>query len=413
MPSLKNPVGSCVILTAFVASLFVTVVPAMAQTETVLWNFNYDSPEGGEYPLGSLIFDAAGNLYGTTESGGSYGLGTVFELSPTTGGGWTETVLHSFDNNGTDGYEPNSGLVFDAAGNLYGTTSNGTEYTNCKSSCGTVFELSPLAGGGWAETVLYSFDGTPSPGVVVDAAGNLYGTTEEGYTGGCDGWGCGVVFELSPTVGGGWTEKTVYAFGKSGIGVQPEVGVVLDGHGNLYGSTAFAGSRISSVTAFELTPEADGEWNVTALHRFSDTGKAGSPTFSLTLDTAGDLYGVSANGMYRGEATAFELMPSADGVWSLKVLHNFGHNDDGVPSGGLILDAAGNLYGVMRTGGTRNQGAVYELSPSGETWRERILYSFAEEGRGALNVSPTGSLVFDSAGNLYGATIGAVFEIKP
>jgi uncharacterized repeat protein (TIGR03803 family) len=171
-------------------------------TEKVLHNFNENGTDGA-LPRAPLIFDAAGNLYGTTEYGGTYydsDLGTVFELTPTAGGGWTETVLHNF--NGTDGEFPYSSLIFDGAGNLYGTTSAGGTYSSCLSGyyCGTVFELTPAAGGGWTETVLHSFgngtDGySPSAGLIFDAAGNLYGTTPHGGT-----YEGGTVFEVTPVV---------------------------------------------------------------------------------------------------------------------------------------------------------------------------------------------------------------------
>src|SRR5208337_2813918 len=200
-------------------------------TEKVLYSFKFTGMDG-TYPNPGLIFDAAGNLYGTTSYGGAYGsYGTVFELTPTKGGGWTEQVLHSFNYDGTDGADPFAGLIFDAAGNLYGTTQSGGTY-----GPGTVFELTPMQGGGWKEQVLYSFNFNgadaeyPYAGLIFDKAGNLYGTTEAGGThyrttrfGGT--YNVGTVFELTPTQGGGWTEKLLHSFNNTGKdGYRPYAG---------------------------------------------------------------------------------------------------------------------------------------------------------------------------------------------
>ena len=190
-----------VVATLVLTTLFLSNAWAATQwNEKVLLNFN--GMDGGFYPEAGLILDPEGNLYGTSSAGGTYGYGTVFELTPAQGGGWTQTVLYSFMF-GRDGAYPQGGLIFDAVGNLYGTTPYGGTY-----GYGTVFELSPVAGGGWTETVLYSFndnngtDGVyPEAGLIFDAAGNLYGTTLVGgpyYCPGGDGYGCGTVFELTP-----------------------------------------------------------------------------------------------------------------------------------------------------------------------------------------------------------------------
>jgi uncharacterized repeat protein (TIGR03803 family) len=194
------------------ATLFVATRPAQAQTGTVLYNFA-GNPDGAD-PLSGLTFDGAGNLYGTTEQGGAHGAGAVFELSPNGGGGWNETVLYSFTG-GADGRIPNGPVIFDSAGNLYGTAEYGGVY-----GYGVVFDLSPR-GGRWTETVLYSFaggadGGYPVSGLIFDPAGNLYGTSGRG------------VFELSPS-GGGWKEQLIYAVG-SIYG-----GLTMDVAGNIFG----------------------------------------------------------------------------------------------------------------------------------------------------------------------------------
>jgi uncharacterized repeat protein (TIGR03803 family) len=216
-------------------------------TETVLHTFAYSGTDGYT-PLAGLVFDASGNLYGTTVNGGAYKYGTVFELTPTAGGGWTETVLHSFNNKGTDGYWPYASLILDASGNLYGTTLNGGT-----SNVGTVFELTPTAGGGWTETVLHNFRGkdgyNPNSSLIFDAAGNLYGTTVKGGH-----YGYGTVFELTPTAGGIWAETLLHSFNNNGTdGYWPYAGLIFDAVGNLYG-TSYLGGAHGFGTVFEITP---------------------------------------------------------------------------------------------------------------------------------------------------------------
>ena len=226
-------------------------------TETILYNFGRDGDAGGAYA--GMVFDAAGNLYGTSAVGGIHpcggeGCGTVFELSPRQGGGWTEKVLHSFGN-GSDGNSPFAALVLDTAGNLYGTTSGGGIH-----GLGTAFALSPKQGGGWTETILHSFnlngtDGTnPQAALLLDAAGNLYSTT---YGGGA--YSVGTVFQLAPAQGGGFTESVVHAFKfDGGDGATPaNAGLVRDSNGDLYGTTS-AGGTYDWGTVFELIPSGGG-----------------------------------------------------------------------------------------------------------------------------------------------------------
>jgi uncharacterized repeat protein (TIGR03803 family) len=427
MRSRKSFAGIMMALAVGAVSLAMASSCAIAQTEALLFSFGGPNGAYGESPVGSLIFDSAGNLYGTTVRGGAYGDGTVFELSPVEGGVWTETVLHSFDDNGTDGYFPNSGLVFDAAGNLYGTTSNENQFYCDSTDCGILFQLSPVAGGEWAETIVSSFDGNasggygPVGGVVVDAAGNLYGVTEFGGSNdNCTFYThCGMAYEFSPTAGGKWTEKILHAFsGDNEDGANPGASLIFDGHGNLYGTTTLGGTGYG--TAFKLTPGADGKWTEKMLHRFANNGKDGTtPSTALTLDASGNLYGTTNAGGFFGKGTAFKLAPSADGGWGEAVLYNFGGRNQ--PSGSLIIDESGNLFGVEESGGTDYAGAVYELSPNGNRgWSKQTFFSFVTPPDGMY---PVGSLIFDSAGNLYGATqgggtggergTGTVFELTP
>jgi uncharacterized repeat protein (TIGR03803 family) len=217
--------------------------------ERVLYNFT-SSPTDGYGPDAGLSLDASGNLYGTTFAGGGLSDGGIaFELIPTVKGDWTETVIHHFGD-GTDGLNPQGTLALDAAGNLYGTTNWGGA-----SRQGMVFELSPTVGGSWTETVLHDFTGVDgaSPeyaGLVFDSAGNLYGTTAAGGDSTNCVSGCGTVFELTPTGDGSWTESVLHDF-SDGDGSTPSAGLILDTRGNLYGTT-FSGGLNGNGTVFAI-----------------------------------------------------------------------------------------------------------------------------------------------------------------
>ncbi len=398
------PIGLMATLAIFAAILFVTSTGAAAE-EKVLHSFNSNGTDG-IHPQALLIFDAAGNLYGTTSQGGSSSAGMVFELTPAGGGTWTEKVLYSF-HGGADGSSPRAGLIFDAAGNLYGTTYNGG--TNF---AGTVFELTPAGGGTWTEKVLLSFgndvDGSnPQGELIFDGAGNLYATTKNG--GGPND--AGTVFELTPAGGGTWTEKVLYSFSGGADGSDPFGGLIFDAAGNLYGTTYQGGSsRVG--TAFELTPAAGGTWTEHVLHNFG-TGTDGSgPQAGLTFDGAGNLYGTTNGGGTYNHGTVFELMPAGGGNWTESVAHSFGNGTDGAaPAAGLLLDGAGNLYGTTYSGGSYGGGTVFRLNAQGLV----LLHSFS----GTDGANPVAGLVLDAAGNLYGTTYsggdfvsyGTVFEI--
>ncbi len=419
MPSKKLSWGLRVVLASFAASLLLSGTSAVAQHETVLRNFSVSNPyaKGGSVPLAGLIADASGNLYGTTFNGGSgacsldgsVGCGTVFELTPTGGGTWTERVLHNFNNTGTDGYHPQAGLIFDAAGNLYGTTSSGGNTTGCSiesgSGCGTVFELTPKPGGGWADRILHNFndDGRdgyqPSVSLIFDGAGNLYGTTVQGGTN-----NLGTVFEISPATGGGWTENILYSFNNTGKnGYNPHFGVILDGSGNLYGTTLGGGEGLGTV--YELKPATGGGWTEEVLHRFLNNGKGvgGYPYSGVIFDGAGNLYGGTGQGQYNFYGTVYELMPSGTG-WTEKVLEAF--NGTGPTS--LTFDGAGNLYGTLFRGGG-GSGAIFELTATvGGSWAEKVLHVFTGNNDGG---GPNVGLVIDGAGNVYGTTEGGGREL--
>jgi uncharacterized repeat protein (TIGR03803 family) len=271
------------------------------------------SNQGGDgaTPFGGVILDGAGNLYGTTTYGGctnfGLGCGIIFELSPQPGGGWSESVLYSFVPNSPDGYSPWGTLVRDAQGNLYGATNAGGAL-----GAGTVYELSPQAGGGWSETVLYSFGFQPDArnpvsGVTFDAKGNIYGTT---YLGGTNN--AGAVYELSPSANGAWTEKVIYSFeSTTPDGASPKAGVIFDSLGNLYGTTS-AGNGYPFGTIYELQTSSSGNWTEKILVGFSGGRDGGIPEGSLLLLHAQNpgLYGTTSSGGLGNGGTVFKFVPT-------------------------------------------------------------------------------------------------------
>jgi len=418
MRSKKHPGGLTVVLAVFALTLFMAGTRAAAQTDSLLHSFNNNGKDGTN-PRGGLLADADGNLYGTTYTGGVYNYGTVFELSPKTGGGWTAKVLHSFKEDGSDGGYPEGTLIFDSAGNLYGTTdSGGTD------SEGTAFELSPAAGGKWTEKILWNFGlsgGFPAAGMIFDAAGNLYGTTAAGGT-----YGGGTVFELSPGTGGTWTATTLHSFtfNTTTDGYFPLSSVLLDSAGNLFGTT-YVGGTYGTGTAFELTPGAGGIWTETVLYNFNNGNNGSTDPNSidagLIADAAGNLYGTGFNGGDYNSGGVFELTQGTGGTWTETLLHSFGSKSgDGYnPMAGLIFDASGNLYGTTYNGGTDGYGAAFKLGHnSNGSWTEKTLHSFDDNGKDGYN--PYAGLIFGPGGDLYGTTgsggaysEGTVFAVKP
>jgi uncharacterized repeat protein (TIGR03803 family) len=394
-----------VIFTVLTVGLLVTT--GWAASERVLHNFN---DTNGNVPQAGLMVDGSGNLYGTTNAGGTYDKGTVFQLTSTDGDHWTEKVLLNFK--GRDGAIPLSSLIFDARGNLYGTTMMGGGGSSCTGGCGTVFELMPEAGGGWKEQVLHRFsnNGTdgyyPESALIFDTSGNLYSTTSSGGTG-----GVGTVFELTPQ-SGFWSEKVLHPFKGGG---RPFGSLVFDASGNLYGTTAFGGA-LADGTVYELTPKTDGGWAQTVLFGFN--GADGSqPLAGLIFDASGNLYGTTSVGGTYNYGTVFELSPKAGGGWKRKLVLSFSYLDGYYPTAILTIDEAGNLYGTTYGGGSGNCqfgcGTVFELSPqAGGTWMKTLLVDFQQ-----LTL-PRGTVIFGPSGNLYGTGSnggaygkGTVFEV--
>jgi uncharacterized repeat protein (TIGR03803 family) len=386
---LKAALGRVLTRTVAVGAITLMTLASGWASQKTLYAFR--GGKDGANPHGALISDSAGNLYGTTELGGggpacgTTGCGTVFELVKNADGGYQEQVLYRFQS-GSDGLGPWAALTLDGAGNLYGTTINGGGSTNCYEGCGTAFKLTKGSTGQWTETILYAFQGGTGDGqgpagqLLLDLQGNLYGTTLYGGTGYCTTEGCGFVFSLTPTPSGPWTETLLY----------------------------------------EFTGAEDG----------------GIPSPSLTVDAAGNFYGTTGTGGgLNNSGTVFELAPTG-GTWSLSTLFAFNANRSSTtgqsPEGGVILDAAGNLYGTNNCGGVDvaprgytpcqyGFGNVFKLSPgTGGVWTEQVLYNFVDTKNAAYPDTP---LVFDSAGNLYATTYlggsprlvgwGTVFELSP
>jgi uncharacterized repeat protein (TIGR03803 family) len=386
--------------------------------------YKFTGGADGAWPeFGSLISDAAGNLYGTAYGGDtncSQGCGVVFELMPNRDGSWTEKVLYSFTG-GTDGGSPQQGLILDMAGNLYGTTySGGLKKLACDSDgCGVVFKLAPNQDGSWTQSVLHSFAGSteadgaqPSSGLIFDAAGNLYGETRNG---GCAGPG-GMVFNLTPNSDGTWTEHILA--GCPGGGEFPIGGLIFDTAGNLYGTAFYSDTRNDCGLVFELTPNGHGGWNNRAIHIFSCTD-GNKPTAGLTRDANGNLYGTTSSGSSAGYGLVFELSPKSNGRWTEKVLHRFANRPAATPFAGVIFDSVGNLYGTTVSGGPAGWGTVFKLTPEADgRWRESVPHIF----QGKPGAAPHAGLLLDKTGTLYGTTVGCgsgagcagvVFEIAP
>src|SRR6266496_3165405 len=338
--------------------------------------FEFNSVGGGT-PYAGLTLDSAGNLYGTTADGGTSSRGTVFKLTRNLDGTWTESTLHSFQG-GSDGSFPNAEVVFDSAGNLYGTTNNGGGCQSYTFGCGTVYKLTPQADGTWTETILYKFTGGAdgsgpyNSGALLDAAGNFYGTTVEG------GKGYGVVFKLTPNPDGSWSEHVLHTFAGGFDGAKPLGGVVSDSAGNLYGETSLGGGHNNCGSVFKLGLNSNGSWSKTVLHSFCSSSSDGNvPLGGLAFDSAGNLYGVTFYGGSGGDGTVFRLKHDSDGSWSYRKIHTFLGTPARAPAAGLTIDAAGIIYGTTKLGGSANKGVIFKLThnPDG-SWTLKVLHNF-------------------------------------
>lgn len=423
-------------LVALMVLLIFSTAAGAASKETILYSFAGGSGDG-EYPIGGLVSDKAGNLYGTTGAGGGYGncspfggtCGVVFELTPASGG-WKESVLYTFTG-GADGGLPESSLTIDSNGNLYGTATIGGAY-----GVGNVFMLTPSSGG-WTQSVLYSFAGGSDGAYPKSAAplllqnGNLYGTTYAGGGNNCLNApsGCGVVFELVPGGGGSWTENVLWRFTNGSDGAFPYSSIVADKAGNLYGTTTQGGDLQGNCqpygcgNVFQLQKGSNG-WTLNTLYTFTGGTDGGQPWGTLTLDSAGNLYATASTFGSKYYGTIFELK-RAKKAWTFKLLYTFaGPPDAGISEAGL-LQKGNTFYGTTYGGGTGSGcffgspcGTVFKIAHTKKGWKEAVLYSFTNNGTDGIE--PEAALIADKKGNLYGNGYaggkfgyGTVFKIKP
>lgn len=394
--------------------------PRSGAHETVLHKFQ--AGFDGFQPQAGVVFDSAGDLYGTTFwGGGPAGAGTVYEMMPPSapGGTWTERVIHRFSYHSINlGLSPWGGLAIDKNGNLFGTAWLG----GFCGSCGLVFELSPptQSGGRWRYRILHNFaadgqDGiNPQADVTIDSQGDhLFGTTASGGTGTCFG-GCGTVFELTKQ-GSTWSETILHSFPGHGSEASggTGAGVTLDPLGNVYG-TSFEDGTFGLGSVFELSPPISGKsWSYQNIYSFQSQSDGFDPTAGVSFDSRGDLFGTTSMGGIQGCyglgcGIVFRLHRRSDGTWEKATLYAFkGLGDGGTPAAGVIVGARGAVYGTTQIWGTGNGctgsgcGVAYVLRLSGGVWNETVLHTFLHGSDGYV---PYGELIFGSDGNLYGAT---------
>jgi len=400
--------------------IFLGETGVFAQTVTTLYDFA--TQNDGANPQAGVVFDQAGNLYGTT-IGAVNGNGIVYSLTPPEGGGtpWTESVLHKFRGQ-PDGAVPVCSLTISPSGELFGTTEEGGTH-----NMGTVFGMRPPQnpGGPWKERVFYNFGSSAADGAVPNAGllpanPGFYGVTREGGA-----HGFGTVFLVTPQPGGGdWSETILYSFAGSGDAAFPSGGLVADRTGNLYGVTLLGGAN-NLGAVYQLSPPTTegGSWTDTVIFSFS--GPDGTlPSGQLQFDPSGALYGTTDGGGSLQEGTVFQLAPSSrpGGSWSQSVLYNFsGGTDGGNPVAGVVIDNMGRLFGTASTGGAGDPfpgGVVFRLDPpanQGDLWTETVLHAFG----GPDGFRPLSQLVRRNS-SFYGTTSsgglngkGNVFVLTP
>jgi uncharacterized repeat protein (TIGR03803 family) len=405
------------LIVAALALSFPHAVDASAKEKPIVI-FN---ARNGSNPLNGLLADGKGNLYGVASDGGSgncspHGCGVVFELSPASGGAWTEKTIYAFKGGTLDTDLPCTELLFDTQGNLFGGTC-----PDFSGHIGAIYELTPGTGNTWSEKVVYPFTSQayfPGPRLAFDSQGRLYGSAYRTTNGG------GGVFQLSPQSNGTWTETILHEFNlNNGDGYYPRGGVILDSAGNIYGTTTSGGKTLSG-TVFELTPKAGGGYSESIILNFSGSGNGYSPSTPLIMDAQGNLFGTTQNGgAHNNEGIVFELSPTAT-KWTETVLYSFGPQPDGFSPTGIVLGGQGILYGTTANGGNGCDfvgcGIVYQLTPQKSgPWKETILYNFESAGDGSrpaagVVLSGTPTAIYGTTefgGSRYG--FGTVFEITP
>jgi uncharacterized repeat protein (TIGR03803 family) len=382
--------------------------------ERVLWNFTGGAD--GANPVGGVIADAAGNLYGGTIAGAVPDRGTIFELTPT-GRKYAERTLVTF--NGRNGDSSDGALVMDASGALFGTTVWGGAY-----GYGSAFRVTMK--GDVRERVIWSFGGNekdganPDAGMVLDANGALYGTTSVGGP-----FGGGIAFKLTPS-GRAYTETVMHAFGGDSDGKYSVAPLTLAKNGVVYGTAGGGGNGCSHGCGivFKLTPSGTG-YSESKVYVFKGGSDGSGPSSGLTVDSSGAMYGVTNYGGGGGCAdgygcgTVYKLTPSGSG-YSERVLWVFGIGTDGYyPMSNVVIGRGGTLCGTTLQGGAHYGGVVYELVPNGSSYEEKVLMNFVN---GPDGYDPRGNLVLDRDHRLVGTTYvggssefpdGTVFRFTP
>lgn len=398
----------CAIATRLLSALALvpTVVVAQAPSTTHFQVLHAFSGGNGALVASGVILDSNGNMYGTTLIGGDLncadnpggGCGVVYELSPT----GQEKILHKF--NGEDGIYPVwvGDLARDSQGNLYGATENGGD-NSC--ACGNIFKIDTTG----HETTLHNFTGTnngdgayPYAGLIVDGKGNLYGTTFNGGDNSCNpGLGCGTVFRFDLKTS---KEKVLYTFGSNGgdDGQNPFGPLVEDAAGNLYGTTSNGGGATACGQGCGTVFMLDTKNHETVLHAFTGVnGDGETPFAALVLDKKGNLYGTTEYGGNNSNSGIVFKLTKTSKTWQESILHTFSGPDGAEPDGAVVFDTAGNLYGTAAAAGSFGYGTVYKLIPKGNKWAVTVLHNFKDGTDGAAPY--TGGLRIDSTGSLYGA----------
>ncbi|HEY6769216.1 MAG TPA: choice-of-anchor tandem repeat GloVer-containing protein [Candidatus Sulfotelmatobacter sp.] len=415
-----------IFLSAVATILLITSNLWAQYTETGVYQFH--RPYGSA--AYSLVADSAGNFYGVTTGGGNsacapLGCGVVFKIS-NSGGVWKETVLHQFTG-GSDGDTPTR-ITLDSAGNIYGIADFGGV-----NGSGVVFKMTPRPTGGYRFVVLHSFPDNSSDGqfpssIVLDAKGNVYGATTSDPAGDCGTYGCGVIFRLSPTTSGTWSESILYHFNGTPDGMAPSGNMFFNGPGTLYGTTnnggnVCNGNNSGCGTIYRLTYNS-GSWTESTLYAFSGTD--GEVPNSLIQDASGNLFtttlfgGIKNTSCTLGCGTVFELSPSSGG-WTGSSIYQMSDSASDGSQPNAVITNNGNLYAALAFSGQGPEGVIIELSPSSGGWTEAPLFVFNDPTGGA---DPT-SILIDASGNIFGTTLtggdagphgsgdGVFFELSP
>jgi len=402
-------------LAAFVASIALPNIASAATRERIL--FTFDGVLDGANPSAPLVADASGNFYGTAANGCTYNYGCVFKLS-NPNGIWTQTILYSFS--GADGATPTASVILDSTGNLYGTTALGGDFNT-----GIAFKLTPTTRGPWTETLLHSFgsgsDGYTPAELTIDSTGNIYGITQFGGTASSGPNNGGTVYRLT-YANGAWTETVLYSFPGEFLGPNgdlPVGGVTIDHAGNLYGVTQAGGSH-GKGAVFTLARDADGTYTERIIHSFT-VADGDLPNSTPVFDSAGNLYGTTYFGGNTnlcpsdGCGVIYQLKKNSNGSWDLIVLRELQKEDGWEAVGPVVFDRAGNLYAAAQAGGADSWGTILKLTPrTSAPWPETIVHNFTNNPDGAV---PSGVTV-NSFGSIFGTTdaggssqMGIIFEI--